>query len=362
MIQNMYNRLLASKNLLCQIIGALLKPSVFSFIAWLLLLCMAIIGGIQYFGQLIDVSYKFYIFWGITIVAMLSISACITLTDVFSLLKKEVDVTRCQIFILLSVGLWIIGFLLIFDIRQDASYYLVLLVVGSMMGWIFKDTLRGVIAFIHLRLNHLLKIGDWIQVPKYGVDGEVRRVTLTTVTILNWDTTTSSLPIAILHTEHFVNVQRMADGKTYGRQMIKTFYINNKFIHALSAEEADGIRQKLVLGEEPHYLQNKEVQEGVLNIKLFRLYTYHWLMNHPDVSHKPWVLARWMDPDEHGTPLQIYIYLTKTNLPAYEWSQSQIIEHIIDSLDWFGLQLFQSRSEIREVVSTEANTDDKKKD
>ncbi|MBQ3369016.1 mechanosensitive ion channel [bacterium] len=338
---------MASKNMFCQILGALFKPSAISVIGWFLLLCLGVVAcfqfaGLQIFGNLIELPCKLYIFGGVTIAALLAISACSTLTDVFSLLKKEVELTRCQIAILVVIGLWIISFLLIFDIRQDTTYYLALLVLGSMVGWIFKDILRGVTAFVHLRINHLLNIGDWVQVPKYNVDGEVRRVTLTTVTILNWDTTTSSLPIAALHTEHFVNMQRMAEGKTYGRQMVKTFYINNKYIHSLSAQEADSLRKKLILNDAPHYLQECDIQEGALNIRLFRLYIYHWLMNHPDVSQKPWVLARWMDPGEHGTPLQIYIYLTKSNLSAYEWSQSQIIEHIISSLDLFGLELFQS--------------------
>lgn len=84
------------------------------------------------------------------------------------------------------------------------------------MTWIFQDTIKGVVAFVHLRLNHLLYIDDWIQVPKLNVDGEVKRITLTTVTLYNWDTTTSSIPTSVLHNDHFINLQRMTDGKTYG--------------------------------------------------------------------------------------------------------------------------------------------------
>ena len=318
-------------------------------IGWFFVIGLGVAYVIQNSLKWITMPPELYYIGSVTAITLLIISTCLTLSDVYSLLKKEEALTRCQITILFAIGLWIIGFLLIFDINQNKPYYLALLIIGSMLGWIYKDTLKGITAFVHLRINHLLKIGDWIQVPKYNVDGEVRRVTLTTVTVYNWDTTTSSLPTSVLHTDHFINVQRMAEGKTYGRQMIKTFYINNKFIHPLSNDEAENIQQRLVMNEGPHYLQVNEVREGVLNIQLFRLYTYHWLMNHPDVSHKPWVLARWMDPDEHGTPLQIYIYLKKYDLPEFEWSQSQIIEHIIASLDWFGLQLFQSRSEVRET-------------
>ncbi|MBO4612066.1 MAG: mechanosensitive ion channel [Bacteroidaceae bacterium] len=349
MCSRISNRLLSSPNSFCQILGAFIKPSALAKTGWLIVIGFGILLMLQAYWKLIDTPTELYYLGCITVLTIFIISTCITLTDVYSLLKKEEALTRCQITILFAIGLWIIGFLLIFDINQNKSYYLALLIIGSMLGWIYKDTLKGITAFVHLRINHLLKIGDWIQVPKYNVDGEIRRVTLTTVTIYNWDTTTSSLPTSVLLTDHFINVQRMAEGKTYGRQMIKTFSINNKFIHPISLKDAEDIRKRLVLGDGPHYLQDNEVREGVLNIQLFRLYIYHWLMSHPDVSHKPWVLARWMDPDEHGTPLQIYIYLKKYDLPEFEWSQSQIIEHIITSLDWFGLQLFQSRSEVRET-------------
>ena len=277
----------------------------------------------------------------LTLVLLLTISVCNKLTDIFILRKKESGITWCQITILIIAVLWIIGFLLIFNIQKDSRYFLVIGIVGTMLGWVFQDTLKGVVAFLHVRLNHLLSIDDWIQVPKYNVDGEVKRITLTTVTVYNWDTTTSSIPTSVLHSDHFVNLQKMSDGKTYGRLMEKTFIIDTSRIRPLSKDEAERLKHK---EEMRHLVPEEEIKEGVLNAHLFRLYVYHWMMNNPHVSQLPRLVVRWMEQKETGLPLQVYAFILDTSVTAFEWQQSQIIEHIVESLDWFGLRLYQNPS------------------
>ena len=277
----------------------------------------------------------------LTIFLCLIVSVCSKLTDVFSLRKIEGGITWCQISILIAAVLWVIGFLLVFDIQKDSRYFLALGIVGTMLSWIFQDTLKGVVAFLHVRMNHLLSIGDWIQVPKYNVDGEVKRITLTTVTIYNWDTTTSSIPTSVLHSDHFVNFQTMSDGKTYGRQMEKAFIIDTRQIHAISAEESRHLKNR---NELRLYLPEEEIKEGVLNAELFRTYVFQWMMANPHVSQHPRLLVRWLQQKEAGLPLQLQAFLMESGVMAYEWQQSQIIEHIVLALDWFGLRLYQSPS------------------
>ena len=179
----------------------------------------------------------------LTIFLLLIIKICRSLTDYFSLKRNENGITWCQISILIVIFLWGIAFLLIFDIHKESSNFLVLGIVGTLLGWIFQDTIKGVVAFIHLRLNHLLCIDDWIVVPKHNVDGVVKHITLTTVTVYNWDTTTSSIPTSVLHTDHFINYEKMSRGKTYGRQMLKSFIIDTSCFHPLSLEEAESLRK-----------------------------------------------------------------------------------------------------------------------
>ena len=277
----------------------------------------------------------------LTLLMFLVIGVCNTMTNIYSLRKNETGITWCQILILIFVGIWLIGLLCIIKIQKESGYFIIFGVLGTLMTWIFQDTIKGVVAFVHLRLNHLLYIDDWIQVPKLNVDGEVKRITLTTVTLYNWDTTTSSIPTSVLHNDHFINLQRMTDGKTYGRQMLKTFILDTGGFHPLTAEEIESLKQKK---EVKAYLLDEDFKVGELNAYLFRLYVFHWLMNHPYVSQEPRLVVRWLEQKETGLPLQIYGFIMEGGVLAYEWQQSQIIEHIVEALDWFGLQLYQRPS------------------
>ena len=280
----------------------------------------------------------------LTFLVILVVQVCYTLTDIFNLRKQENGITWSQITILGAIVLWILGFVVIFDVQHQSRYTMALLIIGTVLSWVFQDTLRGVVAFVHLRLNHLLNIDDWIQIPKYNVDGMVKRVTLTTVTIYNWDTTTSSIPTNALHFDHFVNFQKMADGKTYGRQMIKTFFVDVSCVHPVSSDEIDNMKQQMIAHDGQLFLLEEDFAEGVLNARLYRLYLCHWLMNHPHVSQMPCLIVRWRDMERDGMTLQVYAFIVDSSLVAFEWMQSQIIEHIVESMEWFGLRPYQSPS------------------
>ncbi|MBR1548477.1 MAG: mechanosensitive ion channel [Prevotella sp.] len=285
----------------------------------------------------------------LTVVLWMYISACQSMTSIFSLHKNEAGITWCQISILVAIGLWIVGFCMLFDAKAHPRLGVGIGVVGTVLGWIFQDTLKGVVAFVHLRLNHLLNIGDWIQVPAHGVDGEVKRVTLTTVTLYNWDTTTSTIPTSVLHSEHFINLQNMMVGKTYGRRMYKTFIIDTGCFRIVSTDEAGQLART---GDVARYLPPEEIRDGMTNAQLFRLYLFHWLQNHPHVSQQPRLIVRWLEHTECGMPLQVYAFITDSSLTSFEWQQSQIMEHIIESLEWFGLRLYQrpAANDVRQLI------------
>lgn len=266
---------------------------------------------------------------------------CSNLTDYFSLMKKETAITWSQIFILILIGSWIACFIWAFHVQGENKSTVVFGIAGALLAWIFQDKVKGALAFVHLRIHHLLCIDDWIQVPKYNVDGVVKRITLTSVTVYNWDTTTSTIPTCALHSDHFINLQKMTEGKTYGRQMLKSFVLDTDHFHPLTAKEASDLKQRVEITQ---YLSQDEIHEGVLNAQLYRLYLYHWLMNNPHVSQLPRLVVRWLEQTEDGMPLQIYAFIMEGNLTAFEWQQSKIMEHVIESMDWFGLRLFQAFS------------------
>ena len=270
------------------------------------------------------------------------IVVCNNLTEINNLLRKENRITWCQIWILIAIGLWIIGFVFILGIQKEQNSYIGFGLLGSILAWIFQDKIKGAVAFVHLRMHHLLNIGDWIQVPGKGVDGEVKRVSLTTVTLYNWDTTTSTIPISTLQSDHFINLQHMSDGKTYGRKMLKAFTLDTGWIRPVT--QADVAFFKSDKTDIPRYLPAEEIKEKELNAHLFRVYLYHWLMDNPHISQQPRLLVRWSEPKDNGMVLEVYAFITDTGIAPYEWQQSQIIEHILTAMKWFDLRLYQSPS------------------
>lgn len=158
------------------------------------------------------------------------------LTPIYCIREEEHRITWSQISLLVSFGIWLLSLLYVIHPQKDSIESIGMTAIGILLGWIFQDTIKSVVAFFYLRANDLLKINDWIIVPGKDIDGMVKSITLTTVTLTNWDTTTSSFPTYILHSEHFKNYQKMMEGKTEGRQMLKTFIIDTGWIDRRSYE------------------------------------------------------------------------------------------------------------------------------
>ena len=266
------------------------------------------------------------------------------LTPVYCLRKEDHKVTWAQIILLAAIGIWLIGVVLIFHINKDSKDFLAFSMIGVVLSYVFQDALKSVVAFFYLRTNGLVHIGDWIEVKSHGIDGMLKSITLTTVVIENWDTTTSSFPTYILKEGHFQNYQRMADGKTHGRRMMTSFIIDTEWIHALNEEDVMRAKKRLEDAGQTDFVDMDEIKVGALNMEIYRKYLYHWLMRHPKVTHEPRLIVRWLEQTNEGMPLQLYAFITETSLASFEWQQSQIVEHTIKSLEWFDLQLYQSPS------------------
>lgn len=331
------DRYLSSRGVLQQIFGALMKSrwsmlSAVSILFILILLqCLPDISSIIKTATIVICCILF----GVTSYVV------VNLNKIYSLRKMETRITWSQIILLavfaacLAISVFTLG------IEKDSNGYLILTVAGSVLGWIFQDTIKSVAAFFYLRANGLLQIGDLITVPSRGIEGFVRTISLTTVTVENWDTTTSAFPTYILHSEHFKNSQRMLEGKTLGRLMQKAFVIDTGWFHPLT--EMDVERLKMTLDVDECFIKHT-IKIGALNMEVFRQYVYYWMMNNQHVIQQPRLIVRWLEQTDNGMPLQIFAYLSDTMLDAFEWRQSQIIEHIVKSMGWFDLQLYQSPS------------------
>lgn len=332
---------LSSEKWYVQVFGAL-ALSFKTMMSLIIILFIIIIGCYKIYPRSCDIIIA-------TVVMSLVIYVVRTLNSIYCISKKESRITICQITLLVSFGLWLIVVISRVDYGKFPNFSIALPVFSAVLSWIFQDTIKSVVAFFHLRANDLLHIEDWIEVKSHGIDGVVKKISLTTVTIENWDTTTSAFPVNILHSSHFMNKQKMMEGKTNGRQMKKSFIIDTGWIHTITYDELFKIKNIVnnLDGEKKdcfeHFIK-ENAKAGVLNIELFRRYIYHWLMHHPHVSHAPRLIVRWMEQVPEGLPLQIYAFITDSSLAPFEWQQSQIIEHVIESMAWFNIQLYQSAS------------------
>ena len=353
-----HKRFLASEKLGLQILGALFRDW------WLLLLfaCLATM-------SVVSILPTDYAPWNWTLWSKLKVDpfnrivwiACLTtfsalvfricnaLSDINNLLRNEERITWSEIWKLIAILIWVIGLLILLgiqnnntSIQKNNNSQIVVGLIGSILVWIFQDKIKGAIAFIHLRTHHLLKLGDWIKVPSLKADGEVKRVTLTTVTLGNWDTTTSTIPITALESQHVENYQNMTAGKTYGRRMLQSFTLDTGWIRPITETEAQRLASES--SDISRFLPIQEIKAGALNAQLFRLYLYHWLMDNEHISQLPRLMVRWTEQKDSGMTLQVYAFITEGSVEPFEWQQSQIIEHILKSMGWFGLRLYQSPS------------------
>lgn len=316
-----------------QVAGALLKSW------WGILAVLLMLVAVQLLAH--GLMYR-YCLVGMSVLLMGITSYVVTsLNQVFSLRRQETRITISQILLLAVFGLCAGTAVWALDIDKNSNGYVIISSMGVILGWIFQDTIKSVVAFFYLRANGLLRIGDWIELESKGINGIVRSITLTTVQLENWDTTTSAFPVYLLHAEHFKNKQRMLEGRTHGRLMQRTLVVDAAWVRQMSEDDKGYLYDHLPTDEAFRYEMLKT--DGP-NLQFFRRYVHHYLMQHTHVCQYPRLFVGWRDQTAEGITLQLYAFLTDTAWDAFEWQQSAIIEHILSVLPMFHLRLYQRPS------------------
>lgn len=218
--------------------------------------------------------------------------------------------------------------------------------VGALIAFLFQDSLKGVMVYFKMWRKGMLRLGDWIEVPSKGVNGVIYDITPVNIIVSNWDNTKMSFPISMLVNEPFNNNQEMLDGDTSGRRIYRTFVLNNRSIRTLTNEEMGKLAEDVAKNSGDNFCITSAMNSGkdVLNITLFRGYILDWLRDHKNISHSPRLVVRLLEPTEEGIPMQVYAFINEPKLIDYEKVQSSITEHILLSMSWFGLSLYQRPS------------------
>ena len=222
---------------------------------------------------------------------------------------------------------------------------------------IFKDAILGLVAGIQLTANRMVAQGDWIEMPRYGADGDVLEVTLTTVKVQNWDNTITTIPTYALISESFKNWRGMQ--QSGGRRIKRSIHVDMNSIRFCSEEMIGRFSRIQYIAE---YIETKraalaehnrssDVDDSSLtngrrmtNIGTFRAYIQAYLRNHPMVSQEMTFLVRQLAPGEHGLPIEIYVFCTDIRWAHYEAIQADIFDHLLAVLPEFDLRVFQSPS------------------
>lgn len=226
---------------------------------------------------------------------------------------------------------------------------------AAVFSFVFKDSILGFIAGIQLTSNDMLRIGDWIEMTRYGADGDVIDITLNTVKVQNFDKTIVSIPAYALVSDSFKNWRGMTEFG--GRRIKRAIYIDVNSISFCTPEMLEKFKKITYLKD---YIIEKEKELGTYNKKLsaeenlringkyltnvgtFRAYIQLYLNNHPQLNKDMTQMVRQLPPAENGLPLEIYAFTDTTAWEVYEAIQADIFDHILSIAGEFDLRIYQS--------------------
>ena len=226
--------------------------------------------------------------------------------------------------------------------------------MAAVLMLVFKDPILGLVAGIQLSANDMLKLGDWLEMPKYGADGAVIDIGLTTVKVRNWDNTITTIPTWSLVSDSFKNWSGMS--ASGGRRIKRSLNIDTTSIHFLDEREQQRLIQARLLKpymdsryqEISEWNQQNAADHSVLNLRkmtnigTFRAYLQEYLRNHPRLRKDMTMMVRQLAPDANGLPIEIYCFTSTVVWAEYESIQADIFDHIFAVVDEFGLRIHQS--------------------
>ncbi|NLA89215.1 MAG: mechanosensitive ion channel [Alcaligenaceae bacterium] len=258
----------------------------------------------------------------------------------------------------LKLVLTVIAILLIVSTLLGQSIGIVISGFGAMTAismLVFQNPIMGFVAGIQIAANNMLKVGDWLEMPKYNADGDVIEIGLTTVKVQNFDKTVTTIPTSALISDSFKNWRGMRESG--GRRIKRKVYVDINSIHFIDEAKLREMSGSRRLAD---YLssKNKEIaqyneeldvdglarfldERKMTNVGTFRAYIVAYLKQHPRIHKDMISMVRQLEPTSEGLPLEIYCFTNTTNWVEYEGIQSDIFDHIFAVANAFDLRLFQ---------------------
>ncbi|MBR5592946.1 MAG: mechanosensitive ion channel [Bacteroidaceae bacterium] len=285
-------------------------------------------------SALFEIATKVCYIYNIIVFVGLCCSVLTSLYKISSQAKKTKNHTLQGVFQMLKIIIICIGVIFVTSIVIDKDPTRLLAGLGAsaaVLMLVFKDSIMGLVAGVQLSANDMLRPGDWITMEKYGADGMVQEVSLTTVKVQNWDKTITTVPPYALVSESFQNWRGMFDSG--GRRIKRSIFIDMNSIAFCNDKQMKELGDKGLCCS----YDNRPV-----NLTVFREWLEAWLKNNPKVNKNMITMVRQLQPTAQGLPLELYFFFNGTAWVDYEHLQSEVFEYILATLPEFGLKAFQS--------------------
>ncbi len=226
--------------------------------------------------------------------------------------------------------------------------------IAAVLMLVFKDAILGLVAGIQLASNQMVQVGDWVEMPSHGADGEVIDISLTTVKIQNWDKTITAVPAYAMVSESFINWRGMEESS--GRRIKRSIHIDINSIVFCTDDMLvrfkkyeclkDVLPNKIAEIDEHNTTHKLDISERVngrrlTNIGIFRIYLTEYLVSHPEIENDLTHMVRQLQSTEYGVPVQVYAFCKNKDWVPYEMIQSDIFDHIFAVAKEFDLKVFQ---------------------
>ncbi|NLK63301.1 MAG: mechanosensitive ion channel [Fusobacteria bacterium] len=311
-------------------------------------------GGLQLFLQ--KVSYLY-----VLLLIIIIINTLLTVVeDIYNLYPVSKDKPIKSYIQVLKMFIIILGSIIIIGDVIGKSPWKLLSGIGAMTAvllLVFKDSILGFVAGIQISANNMVKIGDWIEVPKYGADGDVIEINLTNIKVQNWDKTITTLPVYALTTESFKNWRGMSESG--GRRIKRSVKVD---MHSVKFCDDEMLKRFKKIEYIKEYINEKEKEikkynedyhidmssfvngRRLTNLGTFRAYIFRYLKNHPLINQNMTLLVRQLELTENGIPIEVYAFTSDTAWANYENIQSDIFDHILSIINEFDLSVFQNPS------------------
>ncbi|KQT17569.1 mechanosensitive ion channel protein MscS [Chryseobacterium sp. Leaf404] len=225
--------------------------------------------------------------------------------------------------------------------------------ITAVLVLVFRDTILGFVTGIHVATSKSLKVGDWIGIPKYNIEGNILDISLLTTKISNFDKTVSSIPTYDLLTTEIKNLQVMSESNT--RRIKKSIVFNITSFKFLNEEEIEKLKEINLISdylnkktseinrEKQALIHNDKIINGrqLTNIGVFRHYAQRYLENNQDIDQTSHLMVRQLEITTQGLPLEIYCFANDSKWEHFEEIQADIFDHLLVASKEFDLQIMQ---------------------